>query len=91
MARGTPLIAPALAQQAIRCIKKAAAGADALTTSDLALGMAVFTLSEELKMDRHDVRRVLEELVKLPEHCLVTEEVEEEKPRRRRRPGKKKK
>jgi len=89
MAKGTPLIAPTLAQQTIRSIKKAADGASALTASDLAFSMAVFTLSEELKIDRDDVRRVLEELVKLPEHCLVTEKVEEEKPSRRGRSGKK--
>ena len=89
MAKETPLIAPAMAQQAIRCIKRAADGAAALITSTLAFGMAVFTLSEELKIDRDDVKRVLEGLATLPDSCLVTVEVEKEKPSRHGRSSKK--
>lgn len=84
--RGTPLIAPALAQQAVRCIKKAAAGVEALATSELALGMTVYTISNETSLSRADVAKVLEQITKLPENCLVSEEKEEEKtPKRKKR------
>jgi len=94
--RGVPIIAPALAQQAARCIKKAADGIEGLAKSELALAMVLHTISVETELDREDVAKVVTELARLPVHCLGEESIEEEEnaqPRRRwrRRGGKKKK
>jgi hypothetical protein len=96
--RGTPLIAPALAQKAARCIKKAAAGVESLADSELALAMTIHTVVEETGLDRKDVAKVLETIAELPKHCLCEPEedieietVEEPKRGRVKRKGSKKK
>ena len=80
---GTPLIAPALARQAVRSIKAAGAGVTALIECEFALGVAVLTLGTQTGLSRTDIGKVLSELARLPEHCIEEddefeiEEVEE--------------
>jgi hypothetical protein len=90
VAKPTPIIAPSLARKAVSCIKKAAAGIEALSESDLAISMAVYTISSEVGLERSDVVEVLKTIAELPQHCLAEADEEDEKPRRRRRAKKKK-
>ncbi len=78
MARPAPLITPAMAQQAVRCLNNVSTSTAALAKSELALGMVIYTVSDRTKLPREDVARVLEELVKLPKRCLVSDDEVEE-------------
>ena len=92
--KAVPIIAPAVAQKAVRCIRKATAGIEGLAESDLALSVVLQAVSTDAEVSREVVVAVLQSLERLPQLCLCEEpeveeiEVEEtdtEKPPRRRR------